>query len=147
MDLGLAKTILIKRIPSYAVSGSSTCEVLLHGLEIAAVLVIKWFTAFKCWRFIPLCGMQKSFLLLEDLGDEEPAPKAASILGLQVVCCVDVQRKELVLVFIVCPVPAFPCWLGGDAVHVCDHFPLHSGSSNSNIVACAVWTMWFVVHP
>lgn len=117
--------------PDDAVFGGSTCKVLLHGLECTAVLLLKWLSALKCWRFIPVSGMPKPILLLVELGGEEPATEAASILGLEVVWLVDVERKELVLIFIVGPVPAFPCRLGRDAVYVCNHLPLHTGSSNS----------------
>lgn len=75
-------------------------------------------------------GMPKSILLLVDPGSEEPATEATSILGLEVVWFVGIERKELILIFIVCLVPAFPCWLRRDAVHVCDHTPIHTSSSN-----------------
>lgn len=114
-----------------AVSGSSTCKVLLHGVESAAVLLLKWLSARTFERSIPVSGTPKSILLLVDLGGEEPATETASILGLDVVWLVDIERKELILIFIEGAVPAFPYWLGRDAVYICDHLPLHTGPSNS----------------
>lgn len=114
-------------------SESSTSPVRVRGPEGAVRLLLWRRNDLWCWRTLPAFGTPKGILLLVDLGGEEPATEAALSLGMEVTQFARVERKQLVLVFIVGPVPAFPRWLHREAVYICNHPGLDFSSANMGV--------------